>query len=376
MKTKKLTLTRLFLFTIVCHAPLLFNFIGPDNDIKNDKKKKECLEPADKMAKPEVKKVYNWAYNINRNQSDRIISGQYSYASCEAIATQTGKWPALLEVNFWQRSWPARTDDWTTGWERAAAAKQHCLDYWEKGGLISIHMPVPNPFNRTNQHDTSKPENENWDDIFVPGTNAYNNLIEWVDILASHLQWLQDKGIVAFIRPFHENTGRWFWYGIQSYNGEKFAKLYQWFFNYLTQEKQLHNLLYVYSPNVVPDGGINVMDWYPGDKYVDIIGIDSYSNPILRDVKAINDIKKASVKPFGISELGWRDGGPPEYNEIDSREYLNAIKEKAPHAFYFTIWSGRFAPGSQKYTKELYDDPWIVARDEVNWREYNCGCCE
>ena len=94
MKTKNLNITQLHLFTIIFLVPMLVNFIKPSDDMKNDKKKMRDMEPADKMAKQEVKKVYNWACNINRSEDNRIISGQYSYASCEAIAKQTAK-PAI-----------------------------------------------------------------------------------------------------------------------------------------------------------------------------------------------------------------------------------------------------------------------------------------
>lgn len=47
-------------------------------------------------------------------------------------------------------------------------------------------------------------------------------------------------------------------------------------FGYFTGVKHLHNLIRVYSPNM----GAKVGDYYPGDGYVDVVGIDAYTDYI------------------------------------------------------------------------------------------------
>ncbi|MCB0688126.1 MAG: hypothetical protein KDC53_16430, partial [Saprospiraceae bacterium] len=44
---------------------------------------------------------------------------------------------------------------------------------------------------------------------------------------------------------------------------------------YLRDTKQVHQLLYAYSPDVVSDT-MEYLDRYPGDEYVDIMGLDDY----------------------------------------------------------------------------------------------------
>jgi mannan endo-1,4-beta-mannosidase len=44
-------------------------------------------------------------------------------------------------------------------------------------------------------------------------------------------------------------------------------------FNYLTYTKHLHNILWIYSPD---QGASNPSMYYPGDNYVDIVGLDVY----------------------------------------------------------------------------------------------------
>ena len=50
-------------------------------------------------------------------------------------------------------------------------------------------------------------------------------------------------------------------------------------FNYFCQEKNLHNLLWVYAPGYAAS---NVSLYYPGDDYVDIVALDVYvDDPVI-----------------------------------------------------------------------------------------------
>lgn len=46
-------------------------------------------------------------------------------------------------------------------------------------------------------------------------------------------------------------------------------------FNYLTNTKNLHNILWVYSPD---HGRGNRLAYYPGSAYVDIVALDVYTD--------------------------------------------------------------------------------------------------
>ncbi len=51
-------------------------------------------------------------------------------------------------------------------------------------------------------------------------------------------------------------------------------------FNYMTKTKNLHNLLWIYSPDQGPG---NYSMYYPGDDYVDIVALDVYvDDPVKR----------------------------------------------------------------------------------------------
>ena len=61
-------------------------------------------------------------------------------------------------------------------------------------------------------------------------------------------------------------------------SADDFKALWQYVHDYLTETKGVDNLLFAYSPNYPLDGSKeNYLATYPGDKYVDIMGYDAYS---------------------------------------------------------------------------------------------------
>lgn len=86
----------------------------------------------------------------------------------------------------------------------------------------------------------------------------------------------------AFIfRPFHENDGNWFWWGTgatSACSDADYVQLWRETVEYLRDTKGVHNILYAYSPEVIGAYTDYTGSRYPGDAYVDIFGIDVYSN--------------------------------------------------------------------------------------------------
>jgi mannan endo-1,4-beta-mannosidase len=55
--------------------------------------------------------------------------------------------------------------------------------------------------------------------------------------------------------------------------------VWQSLFNYFSNEKNLHNLLWVYAPDQGPG---NHTLYYPGEDYVDIVALDVYvDDPVI-----------------------------------------------------------------------------------------------
>jgi mannan endo-1,4-beta-mannosidase len=131
-----------------------------------------------------------------------------------------------------------------------------------------------------------------------PASSDYALLLSNIDAIAIQLRKLQDANVPVLWRPLHEAEGGWFWWGAKG--PKPFVQLWQLLYDRLTKTDGIHNLIWVYT-----SGGD--LAWYPGDAYVDLIGIDAYPKD-LRDPQSA--LWEGMRKNFGdrklltISEFG------------------------------------------------------------------------
>lgn len=81
-----------------------------------------------------------------------------------------------------------------------------------------------------------------------------------------------DLGFTIILRPLHEMNGGWFWWGTETANHspELYIALYQMTVDYI--KERTDHVLFAWSPNYPFDES-----YYPGDSYVDVVGIDYYT---------------------------------------------------------------------------------------------------
>lgn len=132
-----------------------------------------------------------------------------------------------------------------------------------------------------------------------PASDEYALLMADVDKLSAHFLELQEAGVAAIWRPLHEAAGGWFWWGVGG--AECYKALYKLVYDRMTNTNGVKNLIWVWNierdPAIGYDFGALNPAWYPGDEYVDIIGVDIYNNA--------ND-NSSNVKYFNkmVDELG------------------------------------------------------------------------
>ena len=88
--------------------------------------------------------------------------------------------------------------------------------------------------------------------------------------LADYMKPISDAGIPVIWRPLHEASGGWFWWAAGG--PEVYKQLWQMMYKYLIEERELNNLIWVWTS----DSKGNDEEWFPGNDYVDIIGRDLY----------------------------------------------------------------------------------------------------
>ncbi len=211
-------------------------------------------------ASPAASEVYRYLCSTEgkatlSGQQESTWMGSVDYET-EYIEKASGKLPAIRGFDY-------MNDDFAGVNERAAR-------WWNRGGLVTICWHTGADFNGS-WDEAMNTEIPDWERIFDEDTPEHESFIESMDKAAKALGELREQGVVVLWRPFHEFDGRWFWWG--KGGPDNFKKLWRLMYKRYTEHWGLDNLIWVlgFSHN-----GEKLKKWYPGNKYCDIVGADSY----------------------------------------------------------------------------------------------------
>lgn len=252
-----------------------------------------------------AKKVYAF---LKEQYGLKQLSGVQSSASntldfVNAVATATGKHPALAGFDFIYLAFSPTPSSWS--WQQNYNDISAAKEQWENNGLVSYmwHWNVPN-----SEEDFNNCVNKGSTDnlgFYCPGANKGNGetsfdirealkegtwqnkcILRDIEEVAGYLKNLQDAGIPVIFRPLHEAAGNytrynkeggaWFWWG--RYGANYCKQLYQLLYTKLVNEYKLNNLIWVWTIDCAEGYETAAKEWYPGDNYVDIVGVDIYTD--------------------------------------------------------------------------------------------------
>lgn len=192
---------------------------------------------------------------------------------------------------------------------------KYAIEINAMGGINAFSWHLDNPLTGGSAWDVTK---NGVVKSILPGgaNNAEFNL--WLDNVAAFFSGLKDKSgeaIPVIFRPFHEHTGDWFWWGRAHCTPDEYRQMWIYTVKYLTETKNLHNLIFAYSPAASFKDINEYSERYPGNKYVDILGFDIYQDAgqansvfagILREkLTMLNEYAKAQDKLPAITEIGF-----------------------------------------------------------------------
>ena len=224
------------------------------------------------------------------------------------------------------------------------------------GGVIALSMHPPNFATGGRYNDTSS---KNAVADILPGGPANDKFNAWLDNLSLFANNLKDDNgelIPVIFRPFHEQNGGWFWWGAQTTTTSQYKEVYRYLVEYLRDKRDVSNFLYAFSPNGPFNGNEeDYLTTYPGDDYVDIIGLDQYdsqSNPgsesfiskLVNDLAMVSKIAEEKGKISAFSEYGYSPQGMKTTGNGDLEWFtkmLNAIKSNpdAKKVSYMQTWA-------------------------------------
>ncbi|MCR5351661.1 MAG: glycoside hydrolase family 26 protein [Bacteroidales bacterium] len=156
---------------------------------------------------------------------------------------------------------------------RLAAIKHH-----ERGGLVALSWHLRNPLTGGDSWDVSS------DQVvasILPGGEKHDEFVQWMDRAADWILSLKDhdgKQIPVLWRPWHEHSGSWFWWGRKLCSDAQYNALWRMNYEYFRQ-RGIEGLVWAISPNYMDQHFEQWETRYPGDEYVDVIGLDCYASP-------------------------------------------------------------------------------------------------
>ena len=290
------------------------------------------------------------------SKSDHLTSYSQTYTG---LYETSGKYPSIIGCSIGEFN---KHIDWI---------QEKLFNHWKKGGIVYISWHVENPWTGG---EASDKRYANLAQLLDPKSNVYNNWIQKLDETANILKFFAKRDIPVIWRPFHEMNGDWYWYGssINDIVGKDFKELWREVYRYLTIEKELNNLLWLYAPMDDSQWVKASTIYYPGDEYVDLIGISYYGGDL-----NIQSYKKllAFGKHIGIAEFGPINTGEPAKNRNDfSADYLvSTIKQNFPKIIFCYSWHGWLLNNNWIYQDlahypgidKVLNTPGIITCDEL-----------
>ena len=324
----------------------------------------------DKNATKETAALF---YNLKKLAKTKIAIGQqdaflsfYKNASGESdIKKATGTDPAIIgsDLSFVT---DIRNDGTSSNWfyqEEVKIAAQIKTAY-AKGIINTVSWHLRGPKNKNYPATDNEEYTFNINSMFEADKNTFFRSIlaggtrhEWfkekldqVAAFSSKLKGPKGELIPFIFRPFHEFDGSWFWWGADFCTPEEYKTAYKFTVDYLKNTKGVHNILYAFSPDRTYLTSTDYLSRYPGDNYVDVLGMDNYgdfdnqgtsgANTANSKLKIISDLAKTKVKIAALTETGYRvTSSKAPINDWFSNYLHSALTSNSVEVSYVMFWN-------------------------------------
>lgn len=186
------------------------------------------------------------------------------------VKATTGEYPGLMswDLGMIELDSAKNLDGVPFAFMASEIAKQNA-----RGGVNALSWHLRNPLSG----------GDSWDISAAPlhqlaSNQALSDTLDiWIGRAAEFIGNLKDSEgnrVPVIFRPWHENSGSWFWWGGEHGTPQEYIDLWKRT-RRIFDEKGIDNVVWAYSPDRIPDKETYLLT-YPGDEYVDILGTDIY----------------------------------------------------------------------------------------------------
>lgn len=304
----------------------------------------------DTAATNETKALYRNLYKLSKKH---ILFGHqhateygHGWAGEEGrsdVKSVTGSHPAIIGVDF---SGLSGRPDAAIDREKESLRKNIAATY-NRGGVTTVAWHFINPVS---------PGGFYWKDsvslpavkYIIPGGTAhekYKAILRNIGEFVKTIKGDDGKTVPMIFRPFHELDGGWFWWGRPHCTIEEFTSLWKFTVGYLRDSIGVHNFVYAFSPDCTFITEAQYLERYPGNEWVDMVGIDDYADfgrdgkynldTGIMKLQIVSDLAKKNNKLAAFTETGLESIPNPTWW---TETLLKAVQSKKLRLAYVLVW--------------------------------------
>lgn len=345
-------------------------------------------KPIDADATKETKALYQ---NLKKLSKDHTLFGhqhatEYGHgwageAGRSDVKSVTGSHPAVIGVDFSGFTAPSPEN----AKKNKDDVRKNVIETYNRGGVTTVAWHFPNPVSKGGF---------NWVDsvslpavkYIVPGGEAhekYKEILRGIGEFANSVRGADGKLAPMIFRPYHEFDGGWFWWGKPHCTKEEFVTLWRFTVTYLRDSMRVHNFVYAFSPDNKFITEQEYLDRYPGDEYVDMVGVDNYGDmgrnqynleAATKKLKIVSDYAIKAGKLAAFTETGLETIPNPTWW---TNTLLKVMKGHHLELAYVLVWRNDIRSPTHFYAPfpgqvsvpdfiKFYDDPYTLFEKDLH----------
>jgi mannan endo-1,4-beta-mannosidase len=259
------------------------------------------------------------------------------------VKSVTGSHPAVIGVDFGD----AFGKENKNLEEAREQLRENIAATYDRGGVTTISWHFSNPASAGDFY---------WKDgisvaavkHIIPGGAHHQKYRSILQEMAGFVKSVKgrDGALVPMIfRPYHEFDGDWFWWGRSHCTVEEFKTLWCFTVAYLRDSMKVQQFIYAFSPDNRFSNETEFLERYPGDEWVDMVGMDNYGDwgrdgkynveAGVQKLQIVSDYAKKHHKLAAFTETGLESiPNNTWWTEI----LLKALKSAKLQLAYVLVW--------------------------------------
>ena len=297
------------------------------------------------------------------------------------VKSVTGSYPAMVGVDFSGLSGRPEADIEKTKED----LRKNVVDTYNRGGVTTAAWHFSNPASEGGFY---------WKDgvslasmaLIKPGGSKheeYKEILKNIADFANSVKGRNGKLAPIIFRPYHEFDGEWFWWGKPYTSREDFIAVWQFTVSYLKDTLGVHNFIYAYSPDNKFNTEEEFLERFPGNDYVDMVGMDNYGDfgrdgdynieRAIMKLKIVSDYGIKNNKLAALTETGLESIPNPIWW---TETLLKVLKSENMQLSYVLVWRNDTQSPTHFYAPfpgqvsapdflKFYNDPYTIFEKDL-----------